>query len=315
LSGSNRPAWVGYLLLLVTTLAWGGAWVTARLAAHALSPLTVTWGRFATATLALLPMKLMLERGRKVRLERRDVLALAGMSLTGVAGYTIVFMAGVARAPASDGAIITPGLVGGLAMSLGAVVYRRLPRRREITGAVLAGVGVTLVGLSAFLAADAAGDLERVAGDWMFVACALLWATYTVLGERLAGRVPAVTSVLLACGLGVVILTPLTWAFEGAPNPAAWPRVGLFNVVYLGVFATAFGFVAYYLAVRILGLNRAMPGMGLVPLFGVLGAAVFLGESLNGLHVLGGAFVIAGIVVAALRLPSERRPPIPRAGG
>ena len=76
-------------------------------------------------------------------------------------------------------------------------------------------------------------------------------------------------------------------------------RTGMFNVAYLGIVATALGFVTYYLAVRILGLNRAMPGLGLVPLFGVLGAAFFLGETVGPLHVLGGVLVISGIAVPA----------------
>lgn len=294
-----RPTWLGYLMLLLTTAAWGGAWVTARLGAHDLPPLTVTWGRFALAALALLPMKPLLERGRRVTLDRRDWLTLLGMGATGIAGYTIVFMEGVARAPASDGAIITPGLVGALAMTFGAIFARRMPRRREILGAALAAVGVALVGFSAFRAADAAGDVARVAGDWLFVLAAILWATYTVLGQRLAGRVPAVTGVLLACLLGVALLTPFTWAIDGPSDPRSWPAAGAFNVAYLGIVATALGFVTYYLAVRILTLNRAMPGMGLVPLFGVIGAAVFLGETMGPLHILGGLLVVAGIVAPA----------------
>jgi drug/metabolite transporter (DMT)-like permease len=300
-----RPAWLGYVMLVLTTAAWGGAWVTARLAAHELPPLTVTWGRFALAALALLPLRPLLERGRRVTLHRGDWLTLLGMAATGIAGYTIVFMEGVARAPASDGAIITPGLVGALAMTFGAIFARRMPRRREIAGAALAAAGVALVGYSAFRTADAAGDVARIIGDWLFVLAAILWGAYTVLGQRLAGRVPAVTGVLLACLLGVAILTPFAWAIDGPSDPLSWPRTGLFNVAYLGLVATAFGFVTYYLAVRILTLNRAMPGMGLVPLFGVLGAAAFLGETMGPLHILGGFLVVAGIVVPA-RGPAPR---------
>ncbi|MBZ0269551.1 DMT family transporter, partial [bacterium] len=85
---SPRPAWLGYVMLVLTTAAWGGAWVTARLAAHDLPPLTVTWGRFALASLALLPMRPLLERGRRVTLDRGDWLTLLGMAATGIAGYT-----------------------------------------------------------------------------------------------------------------------------------------------------------------------------------------------------------------------------------
>jgi drug/metabolite transporter (DMT)-like permease len=44
----------------------------------------------------------------------------------------------------------------------------------------------------------------------------------------------------------------------------------------------------------------------LVPLFGVLGAAVLLGERITPLHVVGGLLVIGGIVMPAVK-PGRRR--------
>ncbi len=291
--------WFGYVLLVVTAVTWAGAWLTARVAAPDLPPLTVTWGRFVVAALALWPVRAWLERGRRPTLTRGDFLVLLGMSLTGIIGYNVVFMSGVRLAPAGDGAVITPGLVGPLAMVLSGIAYRERPSRRELTAALLAGIGVVLTGWGAIRAAS--GDSDRILGDLYFVAGAALWAAYTVLGRRLAGHVPAVSGVLLPSALGVVLLTPVVLLVDGAPKPWEWSPAALGNVVYLGLLATATGFVTYYLSVRILGVNRSMPGLGLVPFFGVLGAAVLLGERIGPLHVLGGALVIAGIMAPAVR--------------
>lgn len=299
-SAPSRATWLGYGLLLLTAVTWGGAWVTGRLGAHAMPPLTTTWGRFVIATLTLIPARLLLERGRKLRLTTADVLTLLAMSLSGIVGYTAVFMAGVAIAPASDGAIITPGLVGVLTMTMAALASGTLPRKREMSGAVLASIGIVLVGWSAFRAASATSDGARLIGDLYFIGAAGLWSTYTVLSRRLEGRVPAISVVLIASALGVVVLTPIMLLVDGPPDVAAWGAPGLLNVIYLGFFATGLGFVTYYLAIRTLGVNRVMPGLGLVPLFGVLGAALFLQETLTLPHALGGLLVIAGTVIPAL---------------
>jgi drug/metabolite transporter (DMT)-like permease len=290
--------WVGYLLIVVTALTWAGAWLTARAAAPDLSPITVTWGRFVVATLALLPVRAVLERGRPLRLSRANVLTLLAMSVTGIVAYNIVFISGVQHAPASDGAVITPGLMGPLAMIISGIAYRERPKRLEVLAAVLAALGVVLTGWGALRAAE--GDAGRILGDGLFVAGALFWSTYTVLGRRLAGNVPAVSGILLASAMGVALLTPLMLLIDGVPDLAAWSPRAVGNVVYLGLFATATGFVTYYLAVRCLGVNRTMPGLGLVPFFGVLGAALLLGEKLGPLHAMGGTLVIAGIVTPAL---------------
>jgi drug/metabolite transporter (DMT)-like permease len=308
-SAASR-SFLGYVLLVVTAIGWAGAWLTARAAAHDAPPLTVTWGRFVVAGIALVPPWLVLERGRRPRLDLRDWTTLAGMSLTGIAGYTVLFMMGVARAPASDGAIITPGLAGLFAMVIAFVFGGARPGRRQLAGAALALAGTCLVGWSA--ARGAHGDSQRISGDLLFVASAALWGGYTVLGKRISGRVPAVTGIFLASALGVAVLTPVVLAADGVPDPTAWSRAAIGNVLYLGLGATAVSFVTYYLAVELVGIGRAAPSLGLVPLFGVVGAALLLGERLTPLHAAGGLLVIAGIVVAArgrssqMRLPSRK---------
>lgn len=294
----SRRLGLGYLFLLITSLCWAGAWLTARVAAHDLPPLTVTWGRFLVATLALLPMRALLDRGRAPKWQAGDRRTLFFMSLTGIVGYNTLFMIGIARAPASDGAVMVPGLVGPLAMIIAAIAFRQRPRLNEVAGAASAGLGVLLVGWAAMRSAG--DDPTRVQGDLIFVGAAVLWAIYTVLGRRLAGRIPAVTGILIVSAIGVVLLTPVVLLVDGVPNPLTWPRGGLGNILYLGLVGTAAGFVTYFLSVEILGVNRTMPGLGLVPFFGVLGAALLLDEQLTPLHALGGALVIAGIVLPAL---------------
>ena len=288
-------AGLGYLLLILTAFGWAGAWITARLAAHELPPLTVAWGRFLVASLALVPAWAALERGRPVRFEPGDRWSILGMSLTGIVAYTVLFMMGVARAPASDGAVLTPGLAGVFAMVIAAVAARRAPAPRSILAAALSTTGCCLVGAAAW--SSYATDRGRLTGDLLYVLGAAVWGTYTVLGRRISERVPAITAVLLASLAGLVILTPVVFAHDGAPHVSRWSSSAIFNVVYLGLGATALAFVTYYAAVKIVGVERTAPGLGLVPVFGVLGAALFLGERLTLLHVAGGALVVSGIVL------------------
>jgi drug/metabolite transporter (DMT)-like permease len=138
---------LGIFLLFVTALGWAGAWITARLAAGALPPLTVTWGRFLVASVALLPAWWMLDRGARVRLVRSDLVMIAGMALTGIVGYTILFMMGIAKAPASDGAVIVPGLAGVFALTPGAVTTRRVPPPRALLASAPVVAGIVLPGL------------------------------------------------------------------------------------------------------------------------------------------------------------------------
>lgn len=296
----------GYLLLVVTALGWAGAWLTAKVAAHDAPPLTVTVGRFLVAALALLPAWWVLDRRKHFRPTRREWLLLLGMSLSGIIAYTVLFLVGVALAPASDGAVITPGLAGLFAMLVAFGATRVRPGGRALLGALLSLIGVALVGLSAVK--EAGTGSTRLTGDLVFVASAATWGVYTVLGKRLSDRVPAVTGILLASALGVALLTPVALAVDGVPDLANWSRAAVVNVLYLGLVATAIAFVTFYLAVRTIGIDRTAPALGLVPFFGVLGAAALLDERLTLLHGIGGALVIAGIVVPTLKRRAVAEP-------
>lgn len=287
----------GYLLMVITAVFWAGAWLTARVAAHDAPPMTVTVGRFAVASLLLLPVWWRLGRGRTVRLRGADWIVLLGMTVSGIMVYTVVFLLGVQHAPASDGAVITPGLVGPFTILLVWPLMGDRPRPRVIAGTLLSLAGVVLVGWSAVRHAGV--DSARVTGDLHFVAGAFLWAIYTALGRKLADRVPAVTGILLCTAIGAALMAPVAFLHDGAPDLRTWSAAAWVNVIYLGSFGTAVAFTTYYLAVRIVGVGRAMPALGLVPFFGVLGAALLLGEHLTPLHAVGGALVIAGILVPA----------------
>ena len=293
-----RQALIGYLLMLVTGIGWAGAWITAKIAAHDAPPATVTVGRFVVAALALLPVWFALERTRP-RPQGQQWGLLAVMGLLGAATYTVLFLYGVRLAPSSDGAVLTPGFAGVFAMGITALQARKLPAAQAMAGAGLALAGCLLVGWNAMRAAEAGST--RPWGDLLFVLAALVWAVYTVIGKRASGGgVGPVTSILAVSVVGAVALAPLALLLDGPPQLSSWGRDAWVNVLYLGLGATAVAFVTYYAAIQIIGVDRAAPAMGLVPLFGVLGAAFILDEPLTLLHALGGALVVAGIALPPL---------------
>jgi drug/metabolite transporter (DMT)-like permease len=288
---------LGYLLMLTTALAWGISWLTARVARDLAPPLTETWGRYIVAALALLPVWLVLERGRLPKLSGREVLIVVGMAITGAGVYTFLFLIGINNAPVGDGAVLTPGLAGVFAMALGAVLARKLPPGRALGGAALAVAGCALVGLSVFAGTH---DAARLRGDVYLVLAAATWGVYTILGRALAGRVAAVTSIFLMSIVAAVLMAPVALIADGVPHPLTWAPSAIENVLYLGLGSTAVGFVTFYAAIKILGVDRAAPAFGLVPVFAVTGAVLFLHEQLFLYEAGGAVLVVCGILLPVL---------------
>ena len=68
--------------------------------------------------------------------------------------------------------------------------------------------------------------------------------------------------------------------------------------VATGIFGSALGFLLYNKARQDISPTLAGAGLTLIPVFGVIFAAIFLGETLTLGIVLGGLLVITGVAIA-----------------
>src|SRR3990172_11045756 len=96
---STRTA---YLLLTLSSLAFGGTWVAGKLAVGAISPMLIAASRFAIAAVLLWGWARTAPDTRP-RLAARDLPMLLGLGLTAPVGGTLLFVCGLRMAPASDG--------------------------------------------------------------------------------------------------------------------------------------------------------------------------------------------------------------------
>src|SRR2546423_11019347 len=181
---SLSPSRLATIYLVVTAAGFGGTWVAAPWATAEIAPLTVAPVRFALAAVLLLGW--CVARGLPLRLGRPDLPVVAGVALTSVAGYNVLFLYGVTLAPASHGAVIVPGLIPMATLVLSSLVLGSRVATRQVAGIVLSIVGLALV-----VGPQLGGDARTLAGDAMFAVSALIWAAYTLIGPA-GGLEPAV---------------------------------------------------------------------------------------------------------------------------
>jgi len=283
---SDRAADV---MLIGMALCFGGTWVAGAVAVDAAPPFTIAAVRFGIASVLLYAWARLANRPLSP-LERRDWPMMAGLGLTAVAGYNWLFLTGLTLAPASDGAIIVPGLAPVFTAVLAGIVLRERLGWRGMLGLAVAAVGLYLV-----VAPSGGTDERRLLGDALFVAGAALWGVYSVLARVASRRFNAVSTTLYGTALGTMVLIPPALLEGGAASLLRAPTDALVGMAYLAIFGTVGAFVLLNLGVARIGAARASAFALLVPVVGVLSSVALLGETLGPTTLIGGVIVLIGL--------------------
>ena len=288
------------LKLVLTALCWGGTFIAGRVLAQVMPPMSAAFGRFMVAAVLLVWVALRLEGGLP-RLNRAQALTTAALGLTGIFLYNLFFLGALARIPAGRTALFV-SLNPIMTAVMASLVFRERLGLMRWSGIGIALVGATIVITRGDLA-GAARDIGQSfgAGETMMFLGVLSWAAYTLISRRAMESLSPVAATtyatlwgLLMLGLGAAgELATVHWSGLGWH---AWAAI-----VYLGAIGTVVGFVWYYEGIRAVGPSRTAVFTNLVPAFGVLLAALTLGEDILLSMLIGGGVSVIGVMLTNRR--------------
>lgn len=269
-----------YAALILAALLFGTTFVVVKDAVEGFPPLAFVGWRFSIGATILL----VLAVPRTFALWRDG--AIAGMWLLAGFGFQT---AGLVTTGASNSALIT-GLYVVITPLLGAVWRRRTPTSWVVIASVLAVIGMALLTVT--------GGFAIGVGDLLTLLCAVGFAGHIVYLADSAQRHPVVpfTAVqLLVTALGALALSAV---FEGLPVPSdrEWPAL-----IVTGAGVSAVAFLLQVWAQARIGADRAAIVLTAEPVFGVLAAAVLIGERLTINGWVGAALIMGAIYLVLTR--------------
>jgi drug/metabolite transporter (DMT)-like permease len=280
---------VAYLALTAMAICFGGTWVAGAVAVDAAPPFAIAAVRFGVASLLLVAWARLARRPLSP-ITRADLPMIAGLGLTAIAGYNWLFLTGLTLAPASDGAIIVPGLA-----PVFTLMFASLFLGERLGLVAYLGFAVAAVGLWLVVDPTGASTEGRLLGDLLFLAGAVCWGIYSVLARIASRRFDAVSTTLYGTAFGTLLLAAAAVVEGGLGRLATAPAEGLLGIGYLAVFGTVAAFVLLNVGVARIGAARASAFALLVPIVGVLSSVAMLGEQLGPGTLVGGAIVLVGL--------------------
>lgn len=279
------------LLMLLTAIIWGSAFIAQRMGMDSIGPFLYTGLRFTLASIVLLPLILFLER----RVEHRKPEAFnPGLLIGGlVMGLALTIGMNLQQVGLLFTSVTNSGFITGLYVIIVPLLGLFLGHKTGLgiwMGAALAVTGMFLLSV---------GDGFQVAsGDWLQLAGAFVWGIHVLLVGHFASRHDPLQLALIqfaVCGLISLLLALIFEPIQLTAILAALPAI-----LYGGLLGVCVGFTLQVVAQKDAIPSHAAVILSMEAVFAAIFGALLLGEALSIKGYFGCALMLAGMLLAQL---------------
>ncbi|GAA3763201.1 DMT family transporter [Streptomyces tremellae] len=304
---ARRTKVLSIVAVVGAALLWSSSYAVTKEVLSDVGPLTIGALRFTFAALLLIAMTRLVARRRPIERPTGRQRLLTWLSgLLGITVYFILENFGVELSTASDASLIVASYPL-MTMLLELAIFRiRMPVAR-IVAVLVAAAGAYLVVRNG----AAVGGSQRWLGDILLLFGGMVWALYNLVSKLAGGRdAVSVTCHQMTAGAAGFLLASLFeashWSVPSLTSSAL--------LVYLAVGCSVGGFLLYNYGLQALKSSVAVNILNLVPAFGVLGAVLINGESVQLTQATGGIVIVGGVMLGlvdrgggSLEPPEEQR--------
>lgn len=281
----------GHLAALLTIIIWGTTFISTKILLVDFKPVEILFFRFVMGFLALLaayPRRLKTT-------DRKQELTFAAAGLCGICLYYLLENIALTLTLASN-----VGVIISIAPFFTAILAHLCMKSEEklrlqfFVGFVVAMAGIILISFN--------GSEVKLSptGDLLAVAAALVWAFYSLLTRKISSfGYPVILSARRTFFYGILFMLPTLFFFDFQPDLLRFANVTyLFNIVYLGLGASALCFVTWNFAVKELGAVKTSVYIYMVPVITVVTSVLILHEKLTLPAGLGTALTLLGLFLS-----------------
>lgn len=285
----------GHLLALLTIIIWGTTFISTKILLNDFTPIEILFYRFIMGLVAL-----MLVYPHRMRvMNRKHELLFAAAGLCGITLYYLLENIALTFTMASN-----VGVICSLAPFFTAIVAHLFLKEEPLRinfffGFVVAMAGVYLISFS-----GASNFQLNPLGDLLAVAATIVWAVYSVLTRKISSfGYNTFQTTRKMFFYGILFMIPALFLFdfklglERFANP-----VNLFNLIFLGLGASALCFVTWNFAVKVLGPVKTSIYIYIIPVITVVTSVIVLHEKITGLAAIGTVLTLAGLFLSEGRI-------------
>ncbi len=293
---NNRKNYLtGIVCILITTIVFSTIEFTGKMISHSIDPLQLTFFRFMTGGLFLLPFAIIELRRRRLAIKPGDILFFLFAGILGTVISMTVFQTAISYTKASVVAVIFS--TNPIYTAILAVLFLK-EKMTALKAVALAAsiIGVTFI----FNPFSANPDIK---GMLLALASAVIFSVYIVYSKS---RVVRYGSLVLNCfsfilGSAVLLIFML---LTGQKVISGIGQSNILHLLYLGIFTTGIGYLCYFTAMKHTSAITASMVYFIKPVLATALSWLILSESISTNTAIGIAVNIAASVM--MLLPKRR---------
>lgn len=281
----------GHLCALLTIIIWGTTFISTKILLVDFQLVEILFFRFVMGLLALL---IIYPHRLKATTKRQELtLALAG--LCGICLYYLLENIALTYTMASNvGVIISVAPFFTAIMSHLFLKEEGKLRANFFIGFVVAMIGIFLISFN-----GSKLELNPV-GDLLALLAAFVWACYSILTKKISSYgYHTILTTRRVFFYGILFMIPTLFMFDFHLELSRFTNpVYLFNIIFLGLGASALCFVSWNLAVKVLGAVKTSIYIYMVPVITVVTSTLILHEQITALSIIGTLLTLAGLFLS-----------------
>lgn len=281
----------GYLSVLFAAILFGSVFSLAKVPLATIDPLALTAIVYTISGLALIPFA-----RASFTFERKfDYLYVIIVTIFGGIAAPVLLMYGLQQTAASTAAILTNGEIV-FTLALSSLFFGEKPHGPVgLFAVVLVVIGLVIATTEDLTALESI--LELNPGNIMILASMLMWAIDNNISRRLTLKVsPAKIAMVKSLAGGLILLT-IAFAMGKGDSIAAIKLDMWMLIIIMSISGFGGALLLFLEGIKRIGTVKTMSMFSMTPVFGIVIAALALGESITVFQGIATGLIIIGIIL------------------
>ena len=279
---------LGYIAIFLSVTIWSMAFVSSKIVLEVMPPTVIVFYRYVFANLFFLGILIL--RKQNLKIDLKDLPLFMSSALIGITLYFVFELAGLQRLQASTSTLILA------LIPLVIIFVNRFTKTETLSRNKKLAVIGSIIGVALVVGSD--GGEDNWLGYILMFGAVLSWVVFSFQTTRLTQKYDE-TKIATVHAI-ITLISFIPFMFFQDVDYSQVEAIHWLNIMFLGIVASAVGFVLYNYALRTIGGTVSSLVINFMPVITLVFGYFVLGETMTVTQLIGGFLIVAFMALTVI---------------